>query len=94
MDDDKQPNEGSQSESILEGTPLYGPDGSIIGAVGQIHGQGEDMQVILTLGGFLGVGTKVAVLRQGDVQFERGDNGWLRAVTQLTSEQLAERSPG
>lgn len=93
MDDDKQPNEGSLSESILEGTPLYGPDASKIGTVGQIHGKGEDMQVIVTLGGFLGVGAKVAVLRQGDVQFERGDDDSFRAVTQLTNDELAERSP-
>lgn len=93
MDDDKQLKEGSLSESIREGTPLNGRDGSKIGAVGQIHGRGEDMQVIVTLGGFLGVGAKVAVLRQGDVQFERGDDGSFRAMTQLTNDELAERSP-
>ncbi len=89
----QQPEEGSDSESILEGTPLYGPDGSKIGAVGQIHGKGGAMQVIVSLGGFLGVGAKVAVLRHGDVQFERGDDGSFRAVTQLTNGELAERSP-
>ena len=93
MDDDKKPDESSLSESILEGTPLHGPDGSKIGAVGQIHGKGEEMQVIVSLGGFLGVGAKVVVLRHGEVQFERCDDASFRAVTKLTNDELAERSP-
>lgn len=92
MGEDKQPDEGSLTESILEDAPLYGPDGRKIGAVGQIHGKGGAMQVIVSLGGFLGVGAKVAVLRHGDVQFERGDDGSFRAVTQLTNDELVERS--
>lgn len=93
MDDDKRPNQVSLSESVVEGAPLYGPEGREIGAVGQIHGRGGEMQVIVSLGGFLGLGAKVAVLRQGDVQFERGDDGSFRAMTQLTNDELAERSP-
>ena len=94
MHDDKRADEDSLGGSVLEGTPLYGPDGSRIGTVGQIHGKGDAIQVFVSLGGFLGIGAKLAVLGHGDVNFERGDDGSIRAVTPRTPDQLAETSPG
>ncbi|WP_293798813.1 PRC-barrel domain containing protein [uncultured Bosea sp.] len=93
MNDPKRMEQDDFVGSVLDGAPLFGPDKSKIGTVAQIHGKGEAMQVIVSLGGILGIGAKIAVLGRGDLQFERGEDGSIRAMTQLTSDQLAERSP-
>lgn len=93
MDDNGKPaGEDGPRGDRLDGAPLYGPEGSRIGTILQVHGQGGATQVTVSLGGFLGLGTKTAVLSGSDLRFSRSEDGAIRAVTHLTTRQLAERS--
>ena len=90
-DKEKRAGEDEPRGDILDGAPLYGPDGTKIGTILQVHGQGRATQVMVSLGGFFGLGKKMAVLSGSDLKFSRSEDGGIRAVTHLTTQQLAER---
>ena len=50
------------TESNLIGAPIYGADDEKIGSVSHLHGSGPAAQVIVDVGGFLGIGAKPVAL--------------------------------
>ncbi|MGO4408010.1 PRC-barrel domain containing protein [Bosea sp. RAF48] len=71
---------------ILEGATIYGPGDEKIGSVSHLHGS----QVVIDVGGFLGIGAKPVVVPISDLEFMRDEDGNVHAVTTWTKEQLKE----
>jgi len=72
--------------SILEGATIYGPDDEKIGSVSHVHGS----EVVIDVGGFLGIGAKPVSVRASDLDFMRDEDGDVHAVTSWTKDQLKD----
>ncbi len=74
--------------SNLEGASVYGPDDSSIGKVSHFHGTGATSQVVLDVGGFLGLGAKPVALDVTQLNFMRDESGTVHATTTMTKDEL------
>ncbi len=70
----------------LDGATIYGPGDEKIGHVSHTHGS----QVVIDVGGFLGIGAKPVAVSTQDLDFMRDENGDVHAVTSWTKDQLKE----
>jgi PRC-barrel domain. len=77
---------------VLEGATIYGVDNSEIGKVSHVHGDGPSGQVVIDVGGFLGIGAKPVAVSMASLDFMRDENGRVHAVTLWTKADL-ERMP-
>lgn len=68
----------------LEGATIYGPEDEKIGSVDHVHGS----QVVIDVGGFLGIGAKPVAVAANELQFMRDEDGDVHAVTNWTKDQL------
>ncbi len=71
---------------VLEGATIYGPDDETIGSVSHLHGS----QVVIDVGGFLGIGAKPVAVDARELDFMRDEDGDVHAVTAWTKDQLKE----
>jgi hypothetical protein len=71
---------------ILEGATIYGPDDEKIGSVDHFHGG----QVVIDVGGFLGIGAKPVAVSASELNFMRDEDGDVHALTSWTKDQLKE----
>jgi len=71
---------------VLEGAAIYGPDDEKIGSVDHVHGT----QVIIDVGGFLGIGAKPVAVPASQLDFMRDEDGDVHAVTSWTKDQLKD----
>jgi hypothetical protein len=76
--------------SNLEGAKIYGPDDEKIGSVSHVHGSGVGSQVVIDVGGFLGIGAKPVAVSASALDFMRDEDGEVHAVTTWTKDQLKE----
>ena len=74
--------------STLEGATIYGPEDEKIGSVAHVHGTGAEGQVVIDVGGFLGIGAKRIAVPAADLDFMRDEDGDVHAVTSWTKDQL------
>ncbi|MET3520245.1 PRC-barrel domain containing protein [Mesorhizobium abyssinicae] len=72
--------------AILEGATIYGPDDEKIGSVDHMHGS----QVVIDVGGFLGIGAKPVSVPATQLDFMRNEDGDVHAVTFWTKDQLED----
>ncbi len=75
---------------VLEGATIYGPGDENIGSVSHVHGAGISTEVIVEVGGFLGIGAKSVSVPAGDLDFMRDEDGDVHAVTNWTKDQLKD----
>lgn len=68
----------------LEGATIYGPGDEKIGSVSHVHGS----QVVIDVGGFLGIGAKPVAVSVNDLEFMRDEDGDVHAVTNWTKDNL------
>lgn len=80
--------EAEITESTLKGATIYGPNDEKVGQVSHVHGQGNDAQVILDVGGFLGIGSKPVAVSGSSLEFMRDENNAVHAVTTWTKDDL------
>lgn len=73
---------------MLKGITVFGADGEAVGAVSHLHGSGAASQLIIDVGGFLGIGTKPVVVALGQLEFMRNKDGKVHAVTNWTKDQI------
>ena len=73
-------------ENLIDAT-IYGPDDETVGSVSHLHGSGTGAQVIVNIGGFLGIGAKTVALPVRQLDFMRDENGNIHATTSLTKDQ-------
>jgi hypothetical protein len=76
--------------SNLIGATIYAPDNQSIGDINDIilSQQGQPSQVIVGVGGFLGIGEKDVVLDMAKLQIAATDDGNVKIVVQTTPEEL------
>lgn len=72
----------------LDGATIYGPGDEKIGSVSHVHGSGPSTQVVIDVGGFLGIGAKPVAISASDLEFMRDEDGDVHAVTSWTKDQL------
>lgn len=78
------------NESNLIDATIYGPFDEKIGTVAHVHGMGPDLQVIVDVGGFLGIGTRSVSLAANQLNFMRDEDGNVHAITAWTKEQVKD----
>lgn len=78
------------NESNLADAVIYGPQDETIGTVAHVHGTGATMQVIVDVGGFLGIGSKSVALDVNKLNFMRDEDGTVHAVTSWTKDQVKD----
>lgn len=71
---------------MLEGATIYGPADEKIGSVSHMHGD----QVVIDVGGFLGIGAKPVAVDLSQLEFMRDEDGDVHAVTNWTKDQLKD----
>lgn len=71
---------------ILEGATIYGPGDEKVGSVSHLHGS----QVVIDVGGFLGIGAKAVSVAISELEFMRDEDGDVHAVTNWTKDRLKE----
>lgn len=76
--------------ATLEGATIYDADDKNIGSVSHLHGTGSTGQVIVDVGGFLGIGAKPVSLNMTSLNFMRDKSGDVHATTTMTKEQLKD----
>lgn len=72
----------------LEGATIYDGEDHKIGTVSHLHGIGATAQLVIDVGGFLGIGAKPVAAPVSDLQFMRHEDGDIHAVTDWTKESL------
>jgi hypothetical protein len=75
---------------VLQGAPVYGPDDERIGSISHVHGMGNAAQIIIDVGGFLGIGAKPVALTPASVDLMRDETGTVHGHTRYTKEELKD----
>ena len=74
--------------SVLEGAAIYDAEDHKIGTVSHVHGSGSASQVVVDVGGILGLGAKPVAVPATDLDFMRDEDGDIHAVTDWTKDAL------
>lgn len=74
----------------LEDAPIYGADDEKIGTISHVHGAGVVTDVVIDVGGFLGIGAKPVLVSVDQLNLMRDENGDVHGVTSWTKEQLED----
>jgi hypothetical protein len=74
--------------AVIEGATIYGPDDQKIGSVAHMHGTGPTSQIVVDVGGFLGIGSKRVAVMASQLDFMRDEDGDVHAVTTWTKDEL------
>lgn len=80
--------EAELTPGTLEGATIYDTDDSKIGTVAHMHGTGATAQIVIDVGGFLGIGAKPVAVAARELDFMRDESGSVHAVTSWTKDQL------
>lgn len=72
----------------LEGASIYDAADHKVGTVSHVHGAGAASQIIVDVGGFLGLGAKPVAVPVSDLDFMRDEDGDIHAVTNWTKDSL------
>lgn len=78
------------TEAVLTGATVFGPDDERIGHVAHVHGSGAEAQVVIDVGGFLGIGAKPVAVPARDLDFMRDASNSVHAVSNWTKDALKE----
>lgn len=76
--------------AVLQGATVYGADNHKVGKVDHVHGAGANVEAIVNVGGFLGIGAKPVAVPLSDLDFMRDEDGEVHAVTTWTKDQLKD----
>lgn len=76
------------TEANLLNAPIYGGDNAKIGTISHFHGHGGVTDVVIDVGGFLGIGAKPVLISIDQLRLMRDENGVVHGTTSWTKEQL------
>ncbi|SEO32525.1 PRC-barrel domain-containing protein [Paracoccus alcaliphilus] len=76
------------TEDTLNGAKVYGPDNETIGSVSHVHGAGEATEVVIDVGGFLGIGSKPVLVQARDLDIMRDEAGTVHALSRWSKDEL------
>lgn len=74
--------------SVLEGAIIYGTGNRELGTVSHVQGSGPAAEVVVDVGGFLGIGAKPVALPAAQLDFMRDENGRVHALTEWSEAEL------
>jgi len=77
------------NQDVLKNAAIYGVDDQKVGTVSHTHGSGPASQVVIDVGGFLGIGAKPVSVPIASLDFMR-DEGEVHALTTWTKDQIKE----
>ena len=80
--------ESELNQAILMDATIYGPGDVKIGKVSHVHGVGPSSEVIVDVGGFLGMGTKPVALKTRQLDFMRDEKGHVHATTSWSKDEV------
>ena len=75
------------ASNLIDAT-IYGPGDQKIGSVSHLHGSGAAAQVVVDVGGFLGIGAKPVAIPTSELHFMRDEEGDVHATTSWTKDQI------
>jgi len=75
---------------VLNGAAIYDLDGYKIGGVSHVHMIEGGGQVVIDVGGFLGIGSKPVAVPLHSLDFTRDESGEVHAVTSWTKDELKQ----
>ena len=78
------------NEAVLSNAPIYGPDDRKVGTISHVHGTGMATDVVIDVGGFLGIGSKPVLVSLDQLNLMRDEDGNVHGVLPWTKEQLKE----
>ena len=78
------------TEDNLLDAVIYGADDYEIGTVTHVHSNGPATQVVVDVGGFLGIGAKSVALQASQLNFMRDEDGVVHATTSWTKDQVEQ----
>jgi len=73
---------------ILEGASIYDTSKRELGKVSHVHESGTAAEVIVDVGGFLGLGAKPVAIPVSRLDFMRDENGHVYATSQWSADEL------
>ncbi|MBP7001090.1 MAG: PRC-barrel domain-containing protein [Amaricoccus sp.] len=77
---------GDLTEANLLDAVIYGPGDEKVGTVSHVHGAGPGSEVIVDVGGFLGIGARPVAIAVSELNFMRDENGDVHATTAMTKD--------
>jgi hypothetical protein len=77
------------NEANLIGAVVFGADDVRIGTVSHVHGLYTVLEVIIDVGGFLGIGARPVALAASEMNFTRTDAGAVYAQTTWTKAEVS-----
>ena len=77
-----------QTEDNLIGAPIYGADDEEVGTISHMHHDADAPQVVIDVGGFLGIGSKPVLVSLQELDMMRDDDGNVHGMTSWTKDQL------
>jgi ribosomal 30S subunit maturation factor RimM len=83
-------NRDELSVAVLQGATVYGADDAKVGTISHVHGSGSGAQVVIDVGGFLGIGAKPVSVPASELDLMRDEDGTVHAVTTWTKDQLKQ----
>ncbi|TGD43933.1 PRC-barrel domain containing protein [Pseudotabrizicola sediminis] len=83
-------NSTEYTNAILNDAPIYGADDEKIGTISHVHGVGTATDVVVDVGGFLGIGAKSVQLSLDQIKLMRDEAGVVHGVTTWTKEQIKD----
>lgn len=72
----------------LTGATIYDRRDETIGTISHLHGEGANLQAVVDVGGFLGIGAKPVALQLNQLDVMRDSHGSVHAVTDMTRDQV------
>jgi hypothetical protein len=78
------------SYETLAGAKIYGPDDAEVGSISHVHGQGNTAQVVVDVGGFLGIGAKPVALTASEIDLMRDETGAVHGIIRRTKDELKD----
>jgi hypothetical protein len=83
-------NQADLTPTVLKGATIYDAEDHKVGTVSHVHGLGASSQIVVDVGGFLGIGAKPVAVPASNLDFMRDQNGDVHAVTSWTKDQLED----
>lgn len=78
------------NEAVLVNAPVYGADDHKVGTISHVHGAGAQTQIVVDVGGFLGLGAKPVLIGADQINLMRDENGDVHGTTSWTKKQLED----
>jgi len=74
--------------AILTDATVYDAEDNKVGTISHVHGTGAATDVVIDVGGFLGLGSKPVLVGIDQITLMRDEAGTVHGVTAWTKDQL------